>query len=296
MDIKSVLTEAEYTGIPEAVLAKLENAYRTELAAAVERENTKSSAKFQKLLESVGAKADAMIAKAVDENVSRMNSNAMSDKMFGVLKNIATILEGAGIPTSEDTKRLREELAKCNVNLKKAYQEREHVVAELNEQNKKNFIYRQVQGMRPEIVDKVMQQFIHSDIREITREAIAKFIDGTSTEMYMMDTDPEAQGELNMDRVNAALNDIDHELELDTPTFPSAQRAKNAQRYETLGKGLKNERVAKATPNVTFEALNGMSSMNPMFEDTSDFAENNDEDVAAAINQCNAFGRFGSFV
>ena len=293
MDAKSVLSEEEYKSIPSAVLAKLENAYRAELAMAVEREVTKSNTRFQKLLESVGSKADALVAKAVQENVEKMNTNAINDKMYGVLKAIAGIVESAGIPTSEVTKKLKEELAICNVNLKKAYQDREHVVAQLNEQQKKNFIYGEVQGMRPEVVDAVMQHFIHRDIREITREAIAKFLDGSNREAYMMDTDPDAGGELNLDHVTAALSSIDHDLELDVPTLPSQNRAaKKTGRFETLGRGLKAERVAKATPNVTFESLGNMENM-AMMEAASD--PEMDEDVAAAISQFKSLDNFGGF-
>lgn len=286
MDIREILSDDELSQVPQGIVAKLESAFRSELAAAVERETAKGSARFAKLLESVSAKADAQIAKAVNESVSRMKDNAMSDRMYGVLKNIAAVLENAGIPTSEVTKKLKEELAQCNVNLKKAYAEREHVKAQLNEQTKMNYIYKEVQGMRPEIVDAVMQHFRNYDIREIDREAISKFIDGVGDGEYMLDVDPEAGGELNMDRVTAALSEIDHDLELDVPNLPS-RSAKKPGRFESLGKGLKAERVAKCTPNVTFESLAGIGMM-----DDDDAAE----DVAGAISQFRSMEKFGGFV
>lgn len=287
MDFKSILTEEELASVPQGVLTKLESAYRAELASAVEAESAKTTKRFNKMLECVQAKAEEKINKAVMENVQKASANAMSDKLYQVVQGITALIEGAGIPTSEATKKLKEELAQCNVNLKKAYAEREHIKQQLNEQEKKNYIYKEVQGLRPEIVDAVMQHFIHFDIREIDREAIAKFIDGKSNDAYMMDVDPDSDGELNIDKVTAALSEIDHDLELDVPSLPSrkgGEAPKKKGRFESITRGLSPERVALGTPNVTFEALNNMS-VTPVSDD---------DDVADALAQFNEIANMGS--
>lgn len=293
MELKRILTESELTAIPDSVITKIESAYRAELAKAVETESAKTTKRFQKVLESVTAKADERINSAITECVQQAKDTAINDKMFQVLKDVAAVLEAAGIPTSEATKKLKEELAQCNVNLKKAYAEREHVKEQLNEQQKKNYIYSEVQGMRPEVVDAVMKHFMHYDIREIDREAISKFLDGTSNDAYMMDVDPDSEGELNMDRVAAALSEIDHELELDVPTFPSRKGGdtKKKGRFESLSRGLSPDRVALGTPNVTFESL---ANMNTASSQTPE-----DDDVADALAQFSAFeqmGKMGGFI
>lgn len=288
MELKDVLTESELGNVPQNVVEKIESAYRAELATAVEAETKKTTARFNKLLESVRTKAEEKIDQAIMENVNKMKTNAMNDKMYKVLQAVAAVLESAGIPTSEVTKKLKEELAQCNVNLQKAYAEREHVKAQLNEQQKKTFIMSEVAGLKPELQDAVMQQFIRFDIREITHDAIVNFLNGnSSTTIYMMDVDPDAGGELDMDRVNASLDEIGRDIELDVPTLPSRSKnvPKKTGRFESLGQGLNQTRIGTCTPDVTFEALETMNT--DMSEDSDD------EGIAEAIKQFQSFGGQG---
>lgn len=119
MELRTILTEAELAQIPEAVATKIESAYCAELATAIQAENEKTTAKFNNLVEMVNQKVEDKVNAAVTESVNKMGNDAINNKMFNVLQNIAAVLESAGIPTTEVTKRLKEELAQCNINLKR---------------------------------------------------------------------------------------------------------------------------------------------------------------------------------
>lgn len=285
MELRTILTEAELAQIPEAVAAKIESAYCAELATAIQAENEKTTAKFNNLVEMVNQKVEDKVNAAVTESVNKMGNDAINNKMFNVLQNIAAVLESAGIPTTEVTKRLKEELAQCNINLKKAYQDREHVKKELNEQYKIVRIHELTKGCSPDVIDAAIQHFRHCDIREIDKDTISKFIDGdvTGESTFMLDVDPEAGGELNLDRVNASLREIDEDFELDVPSFPTrtgGPSKKGASRYESIGHGLRPQRVKTPASTATLEALE-----QPM--------QNMDEDVAEAMEQVQAYGALG---
>ena len=291
MKLDEVLTEEERKSLSDDVVAKIEAALRVER----ETEAKKSNARFTKILESVGKEAERRIDKAIQENVSKIKTNAMSDKMYKVLQAVAAVLENAEIPITEDTKRIQQELNQCKINLKKAYEELNHVKAEYNEQMKKNFIFSQVQGLKPNVQNAVMQHFAHSDVREVTKEAISNFLNKNDTNVYMANVDPNAKGELNMDRVMADLDDIASDLERDVPSYPTRSTVKTAvnesaaKRFETLGKGLSPTRVnVCSTPNVTLESL----------AETNANTELDSEEAgrAAAIKQVAAMGSLGMFI
>lgn len=279
MVLKDILTEAELSQLPESVGPKLEAAFAAEMNSAIEAERKKSGKKLNALIESISAKAESKIDQAITESVDTMRGNALSDKMYKLVRDMAALIESAGIPVSEDTKRLKAELAQCNINLKKAYAEREHVKQELNDQQKKNFIYKSVQGMRPEVVDAVMNHFINFDIREITSEAISDFLHGKSG-TYMMDVDPEANGDLDMDKVNSALNDIDHAFELDNPKYPSRE---NAPIEYSRGAKASPMKYDLHTPNVSYGLGEAADTM----------PHGIDPDVASAISQMGSLGSIG---
>lgn len=278
MELKNILTEEEFGKLPEGVAAKLESAFADEMNSAIADERKKSGKKLNALIESISEKAEAKISEAITENVNAMRGNALNDKMYKLIQDMASLLESAGIPVSEDTKRLKMELAQCNVNLKKAYAEREHVKQQLNDQQKKNFIYKSVQGMRPEVVDAVMDHFVNMDVREITSEAISDFING-KTASYMMDVDTDNDSDLDLDKVRSAIDEIDHVFELDNPSLPS-----KAQSPIDYARGVKASpmKYDLHTPNVSY----GM-------DEAVDMTHGISPDVAEAIAQMGSFGDMG---
>lgn len=248
MELKNILTPEELATLPSSVGPKLEAAFVSEMNAAIDAERKKSGKKLSALVESISDKAEAKITAAVTECVNMMRNNAINDKMYQLVRGMANLLESSGIPVSEDSKRLKAELDQCNFNLQKAYAEREHVKKEYNDQKKKNFIYQSVKGMRPEIVDAVMNEFVNYDIREITAEAINDFIHRKSSPS-LLDVDADTGSTLDLDKVHSAIDDIDHAFELDNPSFPSRESRNNAYAAGTRSAPM---RYNLSIPNVSY--------------------------------------------
>lgn len=298
MELKNVLTEEELSGLSDDVVAKIESACNTAIASASADSKDKQRKQVDKMLEAVSAKAEKMISDAVLENVSKMKTDAINDRMFKVLSAMSAVLESAGISislngtTSEETKKLRDRLAEANAKLKDAYAERENLKDKLNDAEKKSYIMRLVQGMKPDVVQAVMSHFVNYDVRDITSDAIMKFIDGSSNDVYMMDVDPERDGKLNMDSVVSALQDIDAELDRETKLesidglFECEEKpaVKAEPKLEALSKGLKPQRANLA------------SGADTLFEDVNvdyDVPTDDASDIAEAMSNVKAFESLG---
>jgi glycine cleavage system regulatory protein len=299
MELSSILTEEELSGISPEVVAKIESAYTGELAAVMEDSKDKQRKQVDKMLEAVSGKAETMIAEAVAENVSKMKTDAINDKMYKALSAMSAVLESVGInislngTTSEETKKLRDLLAQANQKLKTAYSERENLKDKLNEAEKKSYIMRLVQGMKPNVVQTVLDHFSKYDVRDITSDSIMKFIDGTSNDVFMLDVDPEHDGKLNMDNVANALKDIDAELDRESKLesidglFEGdvEEEPKAAPKLEALSKGLKPQRASLA------------SNMDTLFDDAnvdySDIQTDDASDIEAAMSNVQAFENLG---
>ncbi len=300
MQLSSVLTEEEMSGISPELVAKIESACNNAIVAAEDGGTDKQRKQVNQMLEAVSAKADKMISEAVLENVAKMKSNAINDKMYKVLSAMSAVLESAGITisingtTSEETKKLRDMLAQANTKLKTAYAERENLKDKLNEAEKKSYIMRLVQGMKPNVVQAVMAHFVNFDVRDITTDSIMKFIDGSSNDVYMMDVDPERDGKLNMDNVVNALKDIDAEIDREAKLESidglfdgglEEEPPKAAPKIESLAKGLKPQRANLA------------SGMDTLFEDVNaeyiDVPTDDASDIANAMSNVKAFESLG---
>ena len=279
MELSKILTEAEMSQLSPEVVVKIESAYRSELASAIESDSTKQRKQVEKMLECVMQRAETMIGEAVAENVEKYKSNAINDKMYKVLKAVSSCLESAGISFSEELADAKRERKADEQKLKEAYQALNKSKQRENELEKKNFILSQVNGMKPDEVQKVLNQFMKPtvDVRDITKEAIAKFISGDSNDVFMLDVDPDCDGELNMNNVDNALKEINHELDMETK---QTKAPKADGRFESLGRGLQPQRSVLPTGNINLEALDAGCS--------------DESDVAEAMAQLKDFAGFGS--
>lgn len=278
MELSKILTEAEMSQLSPEIVGKIESAYRSELASAIESDSSKQRKQVEKMLECVMQRADKMIGEAVAESVEKYKSNAINDKMYKVLKAVSSCLESAGISFSEELADAKRERKADEQRLKEAYQALNKSKQRENELEKKNFILSQVNGMKPDEVQKVLNQFMKPtvDVRDITKEAIAKFISGDSNDVFMLDIDPDCDGDLNMNNVANALKEINHELDMETkPSSPN----KVESRFESLGRGLQPQRSTLPTGNVNLEALESGCS--------------DDSDVAEAMLQMKEFAGIG---
>lgn len=279
MELSKILTESEMSQLSPEVVGKIESAYRADLAAAIESDGEKQRKQVEKMLECVQQRADKMISEAVAENVEKYKTNVVNDKMYKVLKAISACLESAGISFSEELADAKRERKADEQKLKEAYQALNKSKQRENELEKKNFILSQVQGMKPDEVQRVLNHFMKPtvDVRDITKEAIGKFISGDSNDVFMLDIDPDCDGDLNMNNVANALKEINHELDMETK--PSKTAAKVESRFESLGKGLQPQRSTLPTGNVSLEALDNVGS--------------DDTDVAEAMLQMKEFAGIG---
>lgn len=303
MELSSVLTEEEISGIAPEIVAKLESAF----SAASASDSDKQRKQVDKMLEAVSTKADTMIAEAVAENISKMQSNALNDKMYKVLCAMSACLESAGITlnntTTERLKRITEERDKLNKELSEVVKKCRENDEQYNDAIKENRILKLAQGMKPSVVQVVKDHFMKSDIRDITTDSIMEYIQLKSNDEHLCDIDFDADdSKVNMDSVYSRLdaihmddmNDakldvidaddgesIDFALSGDEPFEPKKKKPQTTIKMEALSKGLKPQRVPIATPNMVCEAT-----------DTPVFA-NDEVDVADAMAQVAAYETLG---
>ena len=234
MDLEKILTEEERSGLNPEVLAKLESAYRSDLASAMKEENRKTNAKFESLMQLVGKKVDEKITQAVSTGMDKMKTDAINNKMFEALSQITGIIESVGIPATEETKNLRQQLQQTDSKLQEAYVERQNILKKLNYQAKLNRIYELTKGSSPDIVNAVIERFKNEDIRAIDKNSIADFIDNNDTGdgcTVSIDADvPSVGGEGKpmpdlVDKVELALSEIQDDVDMDMPGFLSTETA-----------------------------------------------------------------------
>ena len=298
MDLNKILTEEERGGLDPEVLAKLESAYRADLADAMKEENRKTNAKFESLMQLVGKKVDEKISKAVSTGMDKMKTDAINNKMFEALSQITGIIESVGIPATEETKNLKQQLQQTDSKLQAAYVERQNILKKLNYQAKLNRIYELTKGSSPDIVNAVIERFKNEDIRAIDKNSIADFIDNNDTgDGVTMNIDADvvnigaAGGQQKpmdglVDKVEMALSEIQDDIDMDMPGFLTNEAAVEEQpavrKRKPLGEAVrrpfKPERVRiPATGSAMAEA--SMEQQSP--------------DVQAAMEQMAAFQELG---
>lgn len=300
MELDKILTEEERGGIDPSVLEKLESAYRSDLANAMQEENRKTNAKFESLMQLVGKKVDEKIGEAVSAGMDKMKSDAINGKLYEAIEKITGIVESLGIPATEETKSLRQQLQQTDAKLQDVYVERQNILKKLNYQAKLNRIYELTAGSSPDTVNAAIEEFKNKDIREIDKNAIADFIDKNDSGdggTYTIDVDVasmkpgSAPASDIVDKVEMALSEIQDDVDMDMPGFLStdmeepapAPVRKRKPLGESVRKPFKPERVRiPSTGSAIAEA-----SMEPQ-----------SPDVQAAMEQMAAFqelgfGRFG---
>ena len=300
MDLDKILTEEERGSIDPKVLEKLESAYRDNLATAMKEENRRTNAKFESLMQLVGKKVDEKISQAVNAGMDKMKTDAINNKMYEAMKQITGIVEGVGIPATEETKNLRQQLNQANTKLQEDYVERQNILKKLNYQAKLNKIYELTKGSSPDIVNAVIERFKNEDIRAIDKNSIADFIDNNdSGDGYIASVDVDVPNvgidgktvpDL-VDKVELALSEIKDDMDMDMPGFLTTETAveepvvrKRKPLGEAVRKPFKPERVRiPATGSAMAEA----TSVEPQ-----------SPDVQTAMEQIAAFqelgyGRFG---
>jgi hypothetical protein len=240
----------------------------------------------------VNAKVEDKINAAVESCMSNMRTDAINTKMYAALKGVASILESSlgvdGFGDTEAVKELKKELAKVNVQLKEDYVKHEELTDRLNKANAEKKVLNLCQGLDPNTVNRVLDHFRGHDEREITKESVTTFINDhliDDKNGFVLDVDPEPN-DINMDKIRNAIKDADDfQLDFDGNDEPARN---NGQRnfVESVGRGLKPQKIGLQGTTVTLESIRGESN------DPTD-------DVGMAMKQIAAYdelgigGRFG---
>ena len=123
--------------------------------------------------------------------------------------------------------------------------EYEVMQSQLKDSNKENWIHERLKGMKPEIINDALEYFRNKDVLDVQDE-IETFLDKDFSNL-VLDSGDELSGDLDLDRVKDALQGLD-----ETNMKPDTNKSK----FESLGKGLKNQRVmAGRTPDVNKSSL-----------------------------------------
>lgn len=282
MKLSEFVNESDLKAVPVSVITRLESVMQAELDRRMAAFSESEEMKFSGLIESVTKRFNEKVSAAVVESVKKNTDTSMNDKMYSVLKDVAAVLESANIPATEATKRYQQELEKCNSMLRDAYRQRELVKQKLNDEEKINTIYALTKGMKPDVIDAVIHRFKDADPREVDKDTICAFISGNTNEIQTMDVNPDINGKLDMDNVNAALKEIGGDFDpmnlgLDRDPQENGS-AGTPVRFESISKGLDAPRV--------------MSSPDTDLDEMSDEASC-DADVRKGLAECEAFGKFG---
>lgn len=300
MEINKILTEEELKGLNPDAVAKLEAAYNGGIEKVAKEAEARNAAKFESLTKMIAKKFNEQVNKAVTESVGKMKDDAIKSKMASALTQVAGILESIGIPATEETKRLKQELERCNVKLQNDYVERENLLKRLNQEAKINRIYELTKGCDSDTVNRCIERFKKEDLRAIDRVAIANFMDNMDTgdgNTYSVDVDVAKVREGGrpdsgiVDKVELALSEIKDDDEMDMPGFlaDDTEPRQPSRRRNPLGESsrrtFKPERVM--FPSTGSAMLEAQDNGAPMDEDVRKAME------AGAAFEGLGFGRFG---
>ena len=129
--------------------------------------------------------------------------------------------------------------------------------------------------MKPEIISHALDYFKNKDILDVQDE-IDAFLDKDFSKL-VLETEDELSGDLDLDRVKDALQGLDEK---------EVGKEKSPSKFESLGKGLKNQKVmAGRTPDLNKSTL-VESSMPNSGTDT-------DEDTREALDKIDDFNNLG---
>ena len=246
--VENVLDKSLVGKLDSVSVKKLNEAIDQELSAHKKQIEKDTSAKFEKMVESITAKFSVQVDKAITESVQGRVGSEINDKLIEVMTGVVNMLESAGIYNTEKTKVLTNQLREANKNLEDAYRERETVRGMLDEEKKVNYILQRLTGTKPEVVNAALDYFKDKDMIDVQDE-IDAFVEGDFKNLLHNDNDTFTDGlsEITLDQVDDALRDISTEKN---------ERGMQAK-FEAIGKGLKPQSGTgrSRTPTVNLNAM-----------------------------------------
>lgn len=262
IQLKDILNQSDINSLSPSTISLIEKSINEALDKRIDTIEKDNAKKFDSLVEGLSKKFDDKVNNVIVESVKDNASDMVSKKFYGIVKDMVGLLEDAGIPTTDATKKLQVQLKEAGGKLQSAYDEVQAVKDLYNDQLKLVVIMKETKGMRPEIVDAAIEFFKNKDVREIDKDSIASFLDGDHSDLFN-DTNESNMfnGEIDLDHVKDALDDLNNEIN------GSGVPTSNTPKFESLGKGLKQQK-ALFTPNISKEMLTESVSDDAMETDT----------------------------
>lgn len=317
MQLSDFLTRDELGSIPESVAVKIES----RVNKAIADYEAKGNEKFNTLVEAVSTQFDNVVNSAVKKKVDTMNSNAMSSKLYEAMQKIVNVLNECQIETNEvrDAKR---EVAATKEELKKKIVEYKVAMKKLMYADIAQIVFRETNGYKPEIQQKAVEYFTNPELNinaaDLKREDILNYINGIEDDKFnqfsgigemktpdnvdMSDLneiadklaieDIELNGFDNYDKAKMAVNEVRYPKQKLTqspkktpmPKVASVGFGDKQAAFESLGRGLSNNKVFGNSPDVTSDMLQKTATLDGM--------DGEDSDVIDAMNCINDFCSF----
>ena len=238
------LSKSDITAIEESVNGNVQKISETITEAQEKR--------FDKMVNDLTEKFESEVSNAVNECVQNQVGGKINEKLLNVVKQIANLLESAGIHTTEETKKLAKRIQEVNDKLKSVYEERDKLLLEADKAKKNEFIYSNLRGMNPSLIDAVIKHYENVPFGEIDEEELQAIVNNpdilaTLAEIGANEYDPEM--EKIEDVVNAISND-------NKTMIPGVPLDKNGSKMESAGE--------KEAPENFFESRGVSDSLRKM--------------------------------
>jgi len=243
IDIKNILDSKVLNKLGDDVINTINESVNAEYNNRVSKLENDTSQRFESLVENLSSKFDNQVNSAIVENFNDNVGKTVDTKLYGVIKEVANVLESAGIPVTEKTKELQTNMRDMEKKINDMSDEYEVMKEQMKDHKKESWIHTRLAGMKPEIISHALEYFKNKDILDVQDE-IETFLDNDFSNL-VLDSDDD-DGDLDLDKVKDALKDLDS----------SSVSPEPKSKFESLGKGLKTQKVmAGRTPDVSKSSL-----------------------------------------
>jgi len=247
--LESILKKSDLEKIPKELVTSINEAIATEFQS-----------KFDTMMESINNRFHKYVDNAITESVNTNLGDKVNQKLLQTVQTIVTVLEAAGLPVTEKTAELAEQLKIADKNLISAFEEREVLRTQMDEANKEKFIYSRLQGLRPEIVSAAIEHFKDKDILEV-KEEIQDFVEQNFDNLVpnFGDEFSDVLSSGSMDKVQDALDEIaagKENVDFENDNAPKSAKFEGIDFFDNI-KGLSpmTTRGKSMSPDITSESL-----------------------------------------
>lgn len=262
-------------------IRSLSESIDAEVARQASEIESKTSERFNELVESITRKFDDQVNNVIVENVKANVGKTINAKMYGIIKDIVGLLENAGIATTETTKELQKKMKVADEKLEQAFVEREAIKKQLDVADVERLILTKTKGMKPAVINAALDYFRGETDPLKVMDDLDAFLDGDFSQLMMDNGNEEYAGAIKLDDVKNALNGLDVSSEVD-------DQISKKDVFESLGHGLKQSRALGGSgrnANVTTESLDYASEHTTLVE--------SEDDAKEALSKIDDFNNLG---